>query len=330
MTDARDHRAASGGLDPLPEELVQRARASAPGSPEGAHLGDDVLARLRGDDENDDDAAAFRHLASCAACRARMASEAPKPIERVGLAVRSGSREVSSIAARHGATCEARGDGRAFVLCAPENASAIAAEIAAADARASVGRSRRQLLVAEAATDSLETEAWRAMPAATVVPLRRRGWTTPLAALAVAAALAIGVASLLRTPSPGFEVHMRSYAGTMGSASPDPGVPAADLNVELTVESKEHAAASLVVVGTHGEKLAPIRAFVREGTTLRLVVAPRTFAKHEGKAIALVIAGSESSVAKTAEEAKALPEVTEERLKIIAERQGARVARLEL
>lgn len=54
------------------DDLTRRAEGAAPASPAGAHLASDVLARLRGDDERDEDADAFRHLASCAVCRARM------------------------------------------------------------------------------------------------------------------------------------------------------------------------------------------------------------------------------------------------------------------
>lgn len=59
-------------MTPSLEALAELAQA-APEGPEGAHLSDEQLGALRGG-QDDDSAldAGFRHLASCAACRARL------------------------------------------------------------------------------------------------------------------------------------------------------------------------------------------------------------------------------------------------------------------
>ncbi len=56
-------------------ELVSEAAtaaAAAPAKPDGAHLGDEDLARLRAGEDDESLDGAYRHVASCAVCRARM------------------------------------------------------------------------------------------------------------------------------------------------------------------------------------------------------------------------------------------------------------------
>ncbi len=255
----------------MTDELARRAKDAAPAAPSGEHLGEAALVALRARGESaaladrDEDADAYRHLASCAACRARMASLA------------KGADEAAAV---------------------------------------------QRLVDVERGDETKATGK--------VIPLKRRSLGAPLAMLAAAAVLIFAVTALVRRSSEGLEVRTRSYAGTMGSAEDAANVAPGDKNVEIYFESKDPVAARLIVLDEKGNKLAPARAFTREGTKMRVVVAPRTFAAHEGKAQGFVVAGTEAIVAATAEEAMALPQLTEKRLETIAKRQGAWFARVDL
>ncbi|MGZ3423882.1 MAG: hypothetical protein ACXVEE_38825 [Polyangiales bacterium] len=197
------------------------------------HLDDATLARLRGDEERDEDADAFRHLASCAICRARMAED---------------SAEVRAL------------------------------------------------------TAASETKA-------KVIPIsdRRVGGKVLVLVSGVLAAAAIIVIMVLglRRPheSPPIALRTKSYTGTMGS-SPPPSVSAApgDMDYELSFDAPPNLTAKLIVIDAFGHALAPVRSFERAGAELKVVVAPRTFAKHEGGARAIVLAGGETSMAAATKE----------------------------
>lgn len=199
-----------------------------------SHLDDATLARLRGDDERDEDAEAFRHLASCAVCRARLIEH---PVE---------VRALSAPPARVIPISEKRVSGRSVVLVG--GVLSVAAVI---------------LIM--------------------VLALRRS--TPEIAPLA------------LRT---------KSYAGTMGSTpAPPTSVPPRDLNYELAFDAPASAAARLVVIDRMGRSLAPMRAFERNGRELRVVIAPRMFAAHEGEAQAIVVSGEGPATTAAASEIEA-------------------------
>jgi hypothetical protein len=197
------------------------------------HLDDATLARLRGDDERDEDAEAFRHLASCAICRARMVEDP-------------------------------------------------------AEARAAIE------------------------PRAKVVPLAERRASGKVLVLvsgvvAVAAVVVIMVLALRRPhEAPPIALRAKSYAGTMGSGpAPSASMQPRDLDYELSFDASANTAAKLIVIDAFGRQLLPVRPFERSGDRLQVVVAPRTFAKHEGEARAIVIAGSEASVASASKDIEA-------------------------
>lgn len=58
-------------------DLQKRARAAAPADATTMHLEEASLARLRSGDEDESLDAAYRHVASCAVCRARLTDAAP-------------------------------------------------------------------------------------------------------------------------------------------------------------------------------------------------------------------------------------------------------------
>jgi hypothetical protein len=190
------------------------------------HLDDETLARLRGDEERDEDAEAFRHLASCAICRARMVED-PKVV-----------RDVARPPAKVIALSDRRASGKVLVA---------------------------------------------------------------VSGVIVAAAVFVIMMLAMRRPheAPPIALRSRSYAGTMGGSSPAPSasMQPRDLDYELSFDAPENTVAKLVLIDTFGRQLAPLRTFERAGGQLRVVVAPRTFAKHEGEARAIVLAGGESAVA---------------------------------
>lgn len=198
------------------------------------HLDDETLARLRGDEERDEDADAFRHLASCAICRARMVED-PAAV-------------------------------RAVMERAPAKVIPLAER-----------RTSGKVLVA-------------------------------VGGVFVAAAVFVIMFLAMRRPHepPPIALRARSYAGTMGSgAAPSPSLQPRDLDYDLSFDAPVNTAAKLVIIDTFGRQLAPMRSFERAGEQFHVVVAPRTFAKHEGEARAIVLAGGESAVAAAAKDIEA-------------------------
>jgi hypothetical protein len=216
------------------------------------HLDDETLARLRGDEERDEDAEAFRHLASCAICRARMVED-PKAVHAL-------------------------------------SERAPAKVIPLSDRRAS-----GKVLVA-------------------------------VSGVIVAAAVFVIMFLALRRPheAPPIALRSRSYAGAMGSApAPSASMAPRDLDYELSFDAQVNTVAKLIVIDTFGRQLSPVRSFERAGDQLKVVVAPRTFAKHEGESRAIVVAGGESAVAgatKDIEAAFAQGPLAAEELAAIAQR----------
>lgn len=62
--------------DDILAALRARARDAAPAAPGGAHLDEVVLARVRAGEESESLDDAYRHVASCAICRARLTDDA--------------------------------------------------------------------------------------------------------------------------------------------------------------------------------------------------------------------------------------------------------------
>jgi hypothetical protein len=121
-----------------------------------------------------------------------------------------------------------------------------------------------------------------------------------VSAVVVAAAVIVIMLLALRRPheAPPIALRSRSYAGTVGSgAAPSASMQPRDLDYELSFDAEVNTVAKLVIIDTFGRQLAPVRAFERVGGQLKVVVAPRTFAKHEGESRAIVLAGGESAVA---------------------------------
>jgi hypothetical protein len=207
--------------------LRERAVAAAPAEPSVHHVEEASLARMKSgdDDESLDDA--YRHVASCAICRARLTDA-----ER----------------------------GRELV------AAALPA------------------------------------PPANVVPIRRSPRTRTVGwALAAAAALGLVAMLLWRTPTQApLVITQRSYVGTMGTSPAPSSVPAADRNVELTLEGNADSAVVVVCDGATGTKIFPAQPFTRDGRgKLLVVLAPRLFAPLRdpaGEARAWVFAGEGAAV----------------------------------
>src|SRR5262249_44851801 len=92
-------------------------------------------------------------------------------------------------------------------------------------------------------------------------------------------------------------IAQRSLVGAIAEAGALHSSPG-DRDVEVTVRSRyDHGA--LLVVDTGGRSLAPPGHFERQGVDqLRVVLAPRAFSTHEGKALGLVVLGDEATVAR--------------------------------
>ncbi len=307
------------------EELRARARDAAPARPEGDHVGDAALAALRADSEDPALDDAYRHLASCAACRARLAEPAVQTVERVAIAVRGAYAAVDALAARDGLRVRPRGDARILIVD-PARADAIARAVRAAAPHAILSRSRPQALVSEHATDALELEALTA--GANVTPIAR--WRPlPIAAFAAAALVLFAAIALSRRPRvEPLDVSQRMYPGTMGSADDAGPLAASDLNLELSFDAKRAEAATLIVIDRDGRRIAPPRPFTRAGDSMRAIVAPRTFAAHAAPALGLVIAGSPAHVRAVVDEALLQPFTSETELRTIASRHDAIVQRV--
>jgi hypothetical protein len=120
------------------------------------------------------------------------------------------------------------------------------------------------------------------------------GWLAAAAAIAVV----LGAAVLRRSPAEPIAITQRPIAGWMGgSAAPTPSVAPADANLELRIGAAPFPAAVLVTCDARGRVVAPPAAFTRDAKgDLVAVVAPRTFAAHEGRAVGLVVLGSDEAV----------------------------------
>jgi hypothetical protein len=78
------------------EALEKLAAAASPSVPEGNHLSEAELAALRIEDESSSLGEAYRHLASCAACRARV-SEPSRDVEALVESVPSEARQDAKV-----------------------------------------------------------------------------------------------------------------------------------------------------------------------------------------------------------------------------------------
>jgi hypothetical protein len=296
------------------DDMAQRAREAAAASAGTAHVDDERLARMRSDDDSPDLDHAYRHVASCEACRARLIEPGAKLVERVVVAIHVPSssevalrelvgrldREGSGASEDGGAhqpALTARGPGRLAVLAAPEAAGALEAALDAA--RWEHASSKPALVFQGCASAPRETEAWAALAAKrrAVTRAPRRRAAIVAAACAASALAALLAFTLVRTTPQPIAVVQRTYSGMMGDSDAASGVRPEDRDVELTVAGGSIGAAALFVVDARGRDLAAPRRFMRDADgVLRLVLAPRTFAAHEGAAFGLVVAGADDAV----------------------------------
>jgi hypothetical protein len=306
------------------EGLAERAREAAPHPSGGPHVSAAEIERMRVDDESEDLDTAYRHLASCAACRARLLEPAVTLHERVAVAFRvaaEGAGALREAARRLSLTLIERGPGRFVVFAPPAEARALVTAVASIAHE--WGESSAMPLVADDATLAIELEAWQALEAkgaarTNVVPLRREhhassasdassaraarsrkatayGWGA-----AAAIVLLVGAAMFVKT-TPSDEpiaIAQRAYVGMMGEG--DAAVAAVapeDRNVELSFAAPARAAAALVTIDAAGRPIAPVRGFTRGADgRLAVVIAPRTFAAHAGSAVGRVLWGDADRV----------------------------------
>jgi hypothetical protein len=319
--------------------LRELGREAAPVSSSHLHATDAELARLRADDESPGLDAAYRHLATCAVCRARLLDPV-RLVERVSVAVRLAPEHEArgrEIAGALGLEAIAGGVGCFTVFAETAAAEAL---VSALEAVPHHHGSSSPLLTLESSgsVPALEAEAWRALEAAAaraptpVVVLRPRrrvalGW----AAAAAALALAIGAGALRHRDAGPMAISQRSYVGMMGGA--DGGtldVAPEDRDVELSLTAPDPLAAALVAVDAEGRALAPVRWFRRgEGGRLVAVVARRTFAEHAGDAFGLVVVGDTESVQGAVRDVTVRPAGSLDAAEAaIRERRGVRVQRV--
>lgn len=248
--------------DDLVAELAAVAERAAPATASGSHLGESELARIRLGEEEPALDESLRHLASCAACRARLVELEREP--------------------------------RIARAAAPK---AIQPRRAA--------RSNALL----------------------------RGLVWPAAAIALCG---LGYALTQRVRSPEhLQVVQRAYAGVMGSH--DTGASYESTNLELSFAAEPATVVAFVVPSDEsGKLLSWPQWFVPERSGRAVVVlAPRTFAAHSGKALGLVVFGSEAAVRPVADRLNELaatnpPSASEQSLTQIASEHGARLQRVSL
>jgi hypothetical protein len=236
--------------------LQERVAAAAPAQPSPEHVDAAALVRMRNGDEDESLDDAYRHLASCAVCRARLTDE-----ER----------------------------GRELV-------------------------------------EATFSPAPAPIPIRKPVRTRTLGW-----ALAAAAALGLVAILLWRTPrhEAPLVITQRSFVGTMGTSSTPSPLPAADRNVELTLEGDAEAAV-VVVCDATGARIFPAQTFARDARgKLVVVLAPRLFGPlrdPSNEARAWVFAGGGAAVQRVLQAVGADPVFDEARVRSITDENDVRLS----
>jgi len=248
------------------DDLVARLAAvvehAAPSVGLGPHVGERELGQIRSGSEESALDESYRHLAGCAACRARLS-------------------EVKS-----------------------EAGIAVAAAVQRLEPR--------------------RTARSRAL-------LRNLVW--PAAAVTL---LGLGYAWTQRPHAPDqLNVVQRAYAGVMGPHAG--GANHENTNLELSFAAEAaNFSAFVVPCDEAGKVLASPRWFEREGSGRAVVVlAPRTFSPHSGKAVGLVVWGSDDAVQRVAARvselaASAPPSANEQTLAKLVTEHGTRMQRFPL
>jgi hypothetical protein len=284
-------------------EDIARDAAPAPDT-STRHLTDAELQQLRGDVDEEAHEWIFRHVASCASCRARMLEPRTSYQERVAIAVLIRPTDQTAFAkALKGMNLEPtwRGRGRAAVFVPPDDVPSVMRAVERLVLKHATSDPAK--LASPGATDTIETEAWRRVhqgrPTANDRGPRQRR-SRPLAWAAAAVLLALAGVLVKRgrdSDSAPLVMTQRSFVGMMGEADAARSVASEDRDLELSLQGAGSDEAALLVVDGEGRQLAPPVWFTRaQDGRLSVVVAPRGFAPHEGPTYGLALVGTRSAV----------------------------------